>query len=144
MNITLQYFEGCPNWERADAAMRKVLDDLGVEPQIKYQLIDTPEAAERLQFRGSPTILLDGVDPFAQPDAPVGLSCRVYRTQAGLAGSPSEAQLRTALETRAGGIRSLKSQRRPHPNLPVISVETQVSIEIVEEPTCPTPSTQPY
>jgi hypothetical protein len=104
MNITLQYFEGCPNWERADAAIRKVLDDLGVEPQVEYQLIDPPEAAERPQFRGSPTILLDGVDPFAQPDTPVGMSCRVYRTQAGLAGSPSEAQLRTALETRAEGV----------------------------------------
>ena len=99
MDITLQYFEGCPNWRLVDAALRKVLDDLGIETHIEYQLIDTAEAAERLQFRGSPTILLDGDDPFAQPDAPVGLTCRVYRTPTGLAGSPTKQQLRTALET---------------------------------------------
>jgi hypothetical protein len=104
MNITIQYFEGCPNWKGADAAIRKVLDDLGIELQAEYQLIDTQEAAERLRFRGSPTIPLDGVDPFAQPDAPIGLSCRVYRTPAGLAGSPSEEQLRRVLGATAGRI----------------------------------------
>ena len=97
MQITLQYFEGCPNWKGASAAIREVLDDLGIESQVEYQLIDTPEAAERLRFRGSPTILLDGIDPFAQPDAPIGLSCRIYRTPSGLAGSPSEEQLRKVL-----------------------------------------------
>jgi hypothetical protein len=34
---------------------------------------------------------------FAEPDAGVGLSCRVYRTPDGLAGAPTVVQLRTAL-----------------------------------------------
>ena len=53
--------------------------------------------AERLGFRGSPTILLDGRDPFAATGDPVGLSCRVYRNEEGLEGAPSLARLRAAL-----------------------------------------------
>jgi hypothetical protein len=96
VEIVLQYFDGCPNWREADRMLADVLagsDDIA----IVHQLVETPEAAERLGFHGSPTILIDGVDPFADADAPVGLSCRVYATANGLAGSPSADQLRQAL-----------------------------------------------
>ncbi len=69
---------------------------------MAYLKVETPQDAERLGFRGSPTILVDGRDPFADRDAPVGLSCRVYQTDAGLAGSPTAEQIVTALES-AGG-----------------------------------------
>ena len=65
--------------------------------ELDRQLIETPEAAEQYGFRGSPTIIIDGSDPFADPDAPIGLSCRVYATEDGYAGSPSLDQLRAAL-----------------------------------------------
>jgi hypothetical protein len=55
------------------------------------------EEALRLGFRGSPTILLDGQDPFADQDAPVGLACRLYATEGGLQGAPTIDQLRAAL-----------------------------------------------
>jgi hypothetical protein len=42
-------------------------------------------------------VLIDGVDPFADPDAPIGLSCRVYRTDTGFAGSPTFDQLEDAI-----------------------------------------------
>ncbi len=51
----------------------------------------------RRTLRSSPTVLIDGVDPFADPDAPVGLSCRVYRTAGGVEGSPTLEQLRLAV-----------------------------------------------
>ena len=38
-------------------------------------------------------MLIDGRDPFLDSDVPVGLSCRVYRTDEGLAGSPTVQQL---------------------------------------------------
>jgi hypothetical protein len=53
--------------------------------------------------RGSPTVLIDGEDPFADPDAPVGLACRVYPTADELAGAPSVAQLTAALRARSCG-----------------------------------------
>jgi hypothetical protein len=61
--------------------------------------VDSPETAEAIGFRGSPSILVDGIDPFARGDEPVGLSCRIYQTPAGPAGSPTLEQLRAVLTT---------------------------------------------
>jgi hypothetical protein len=96
MNITLQYFDGCPNWRLADERLREALREAGADrAQITYEKIETPEEAEEASFRGSPSILVDGRDPFANEDAPVGLSCRVYQTEAGPDGAPSLTQLRS-------------------------------------------------
>lgn len=100
MRVTLQYFDGCPNWKETEAHI-ETLQSEGLDLTFDRQLIETPEAAEQQGFRGSPTVLIDGSDPFADPDAPVGLSCRVYPTAAGYAGSPSLDQLRTALRDAA-------------------------------------------
>jgi hypothetical protein len=99
MKITLQYFDGCPHWKLADRRLAGVLrdlhrDDVGLE----YQLIESPEMAERIGFRGSPTILIDGRDPFATGAEPIGMSCRVFRTEHGPQGAPTEVQLRAVLE----------------------------------------------
>ena len=40
------------------------------------------EAAEA-GMRGSPTLLINGVDPFAAPGQAPGLACRLYRDAAG-------------------------------------------------------------
>lgn len=98
MEIELRYFEDCPNWRVIDAMLLRFLGELSIDIRVRHTLVDTPEAAERLSFRGSPTVMINGSDPFADPKALIGLSCRVYRTEAGPAGSPSEAQLRAALE----------------------------------------------
>ena len=67
-----------------------------VEPILER--VETPEDAERLRFIGSPTVLVDGRDPFAEgSEASFGLTCRVYQTPEGLAGSPTPEQLRDAL-----------------------------------------------
>lgn len=94
MEITLQYFDGCPNWKVAYQHLKTVFDEHALDVTVSYQLIDTLDAAAEYGFRGSPTVLIDGVDPFADPDAPVGLVCRVYVTEGGLAGSPTLEQLR--------------------------------------------------
>ena len=80
IDITLQYFDGCPNWQLADRDLKEAIRLLDLDTEISYQKIESHDEAEELQFRGSPTILISGRDPFADPDAPVGLSCRIYRT----------------------------------------------------------------
>lgn len=97
MEIELRYFEGCPNWAETDARLGRLLRELDIAAEVHRRRVESAAEAQRLGFRGSPTILIDGRDPFAHPDAPIGLSCRIYFTESGLAGSPSEAQLRTAL-----------------------------------------------
>lgn len=97
MTVTLLYFPGCPNWQTADVNLRAALEEAGADVAVHRRVVDTVEDAERQGFLGSPTILIDGRDPFAEPGAVPGLSCRVYRTQVGVAGAPSVAQLRAAL-----------------------------------------------
>lgn len=98
IDITLLYFPDCPNWRTADEHLRSLTDEALADGQhditISRIVIDTDEAAWASGFRGSPTIHIDGVDPFADPTAPAGLSCRLYSTPDGVAGSPTLEQLR--------------------------------------------------
>ena len=98
MHVELLYFDGCPNWQLADERLRVALAQVGQDDvRVQHRQVTSPEQAETAGFRGSPTILVDGLDPFAEPDAPVGLSCRVFRTEAGLVGVPTVEQLRAVL-----------------------------------------------
>ena len=102
MDVTLLYFDGCPNWKVADERLAAIAAE---RPNVvvRRHRVETVEEAERLGFHGSPSILVDGVDVFAEPGAGVGLSCRVYRTPDGLAGAPTLEQLRNALDVAAEG-----------------------------------------
>lgn len=93
--VTLLYFDGCPSWQVADQRLLELADELDLT--ITREKVDTPEAAKRRAFRGSPTILVNGQDLFATGDEPVGLSCRIYETPDGPAGAPTAAQLRAVL-----------------------------------------------
>ena len=63
------------------------------------QRIETSAEAHDLRFRGSPTILVDGVDPFDSEETGYGLMSRVYRTEDGIDGAPSKRQLLDVLAT---------------------------------------------
>lgn len=93
--VTVQCFDGCPNWKVLDERLR----DLACENDIAidHHRVETPGEAERVSFRGSPTLLIDDVDPFAAGDEPIGLACRVYLTDDGPQGSPTVKQLRAVL-----------------------------------------------
>lgn len=93
------YFEGCPSWQLAS----QHLDALATEQPdlvVHHQIVDTDDDAQLHRFCGSPSIHIDGRDLFADDDAPVGLSCRIYQTPDGPAGSPTLEQLRGALSAR--------------------------------------------
>ena len=100
MDVTLLYFDGCPHWEVADGHLRTLAAEIA-GLGITRRVVDTQEEAVRVEFRGSPSIIVDGVDAFADADAPVGLSCRIYQTPNGSAGSPTLGQLRAALASRS-------------------------------------------
>ena len=95
MNVTLLYFEGCPSWQVTDQHLRTLEAELGFT--VERVEITTPEAAEASGFRGSPSVHVDGVDLFAEQESPVGLSCRIYQTTNGPAGSPTLESLRAVL-----------------------------------------------
>lgn len=104
LQITLLYFDGCPSWQAADARLREALRLAGVvDAEVAYRKVETPEEAARLRFRGSPTLVIDGQDPFADETTPVGLSCRIYQTASGPAGAPTVDQLQAVLRRRQEG-----------------------------------------
>ena len=96
MDVTLLYVDGCPHWQTADARLRVLADEFGLH--VTYRKVSSPEEAEVLAFHGSPTVLLDGQDPFPAEGEP-GLACRIYQTPAGPAGAPTIELLRAVLAT---------------------------------------------
>ena len=98
VNVKVLFFDDCPNWTLADERLREALTRVGrADVSVEHQRVATPEEAEACGFRGSPTVLVNGRDPFADVDAPVGLACRMYRTDAGSAGAPTVEQLLAVL-----------------------------------------------
>lgn len=96
MNVEPWYFNGCPHWP----IVAQRLQALAVERtfEVTHRLVSTPEDAQATGFLGSPTIRVNGRDPFARGDEPFGLSCRLYQTPDGAAGAPSLEQLCSALD----------------------------------------------
>ena len=96
MDVSLWYFDDCPSWKVADQRLAAITADRP-DVVVTRHRAGTIEEAERLGFHGSPSILLDGVDPFAGPGEGIGLSCRLYPTPDGLAGAPTMQQLHAAI-----------------------------------------------
>lgn len=109
--VEILYFDGCPNHHSAIALVERASRELGIEPEL--QLINVPdhEAAQKLRFLGSPTIRVGGrdVDPHTEERRDYALSCRVFRTEKGVAGQPAESWVLAALlrETSSSGTGSL-------------------------------------
>jgi len=101
--VEILHVAGCPNHESARTQVERIAAKLGVQPQIDLIQVADADAARRFRFLGSPTVRVGGVDiePGAEGRRDFVFSCRVYRTEDGLAGLPDDAWLRCALTERA-------------------------------------------
>jgi hypothetical protein len=95
VDLTVLSVPGCPNAPALDERLSGALAGLaGVT--VHHRVVDSEQEAAEAGMHGSPTLLIDGVDPFAGPDARPSLSCRLYASgRAG--GAPSVAALRQVL-----------------------------------------------
>lgn len=50
---------------------------------VVTRVIESEDDAVRFGMAGSPTLLVDGVDPFAAGEGGCGVSCRLYRDDDG-------------------------------------------------------------
>ena len=97
----MRFVEGCANLAVARQRLDLALDAVGQgDIDVRLGVVRTDAEAAELGFTGSPTILIDGFDPFVHSHAMAGLSCRLYSTAEGVAGSPSVEQLTAALSAR--------------------------------------------
>jgi hypothetical protein len=103
-DLELLWWEGCPSTERALSELREALRDVGLdEAEVRTREIETDAEAGDAGFRGSPTILIDGVDVAGASQAdPIGLGCRVYRRRDGrISPTPDPDDLREVLRRAA-------------------------------------------
>ncbi len=93
MTMEILQVPGCPGADLLDAR----LAELG-HPRVIRRVVTSQADAERLGLTGSPTLLVDGADPFARPGQAPSVSCRLYLDEHGRRGpAPSTSQLREAL-----------------------------------------------
>ena len=98
MELTVLAMPDCPNVPVLQQRLADVLADWpGVA--LQWRVITNVAEAARWRMHGSPTLLVNGHDPFAQAGSCPALACRMYRAADGsLDGAPSVLALRQALE----------------------------------------------
>lgn len=94
MRLEVLHVTDCPNLRPLLAQLAAATD----LPVATREVTNDDEAA-RWGMSGSPTLLIDGIDPFASADqGACGVSCRLYRDEVGrIVPVPSVDQLRDAL-----------------------------------------------
>ncbi len=98
MRIDVLVVPDCPN---APVMIERLAQALAgrADVQVATRVIDTVEQADQWGMHGSPTVLVDGRDPFAAPGTPASVCCRLYQDEGGRAqGAPSLTRLRQALD----------------------------------------------
>ena len=94
-SLEVLHVPDCPN-------LPTLLDHLSqvTDLSVVTRVVRTDADAVRFGMTGSPTLLVDGVDPF--PAGECGLSCRLYRDESGApVAVPSIQQLRAAINPHA-------------------------------------------
>lgn len=92
MEIHVLHVPDCANLALARRRLGEALARCGVAASMREVPVNTADEAGRAGMRGSPTILVDGRDPFRTSEAS-SLSCRLYATPDGIEGAPSVDQL---------------------------------------------------
>lgn len=79
LKIEVQYFIGCPNSQKMIDRVRSAVKQTLLEIDYAETLVETSEEADKIKFRGSPTLLINGKD-FEDLEEPEkgNLSCRYY------------------------------------------------------------------
>lgn len=101
VELTVLTVPGCPNGPALLEALAEVRAKIPGAQLVSHVVQDEAEAI-RLGMHGSPTLLIDGTDPFAAPGTPASVSCRIYRDETGQArGAPPIEALALALRQAA-------------------------------------------
>ncbi len=99
MRIELLWFDDCPNHLAAEAMLRDVMAEEGIDAPIVRVKVADEATGERVCFPGSPTIRIDGrdVEPGWEPCADCFPRCRLYATDQGLHGLPERSWIVDAI-----------------------------------------------
>ncbi|AZI65719.1 alkylmercury lyase [Rhodococcus sp. D-46] len=97
MNLEILQVPDCPNVPILEQRIEHALSGMPIEWELRRLVIEDSQSAALTGMAGSPTLLVDGHDPFAEPDQVPSVSCRLYRDAAGAVdGAPTVSALRRA------------------------------------------------
>lgn len=96
MKLQILHVPDCPN----TSLLITRLEQAGrANAGIQMTVVRDEAEAVAVGMTGSPTLLVDGADPFAVSGEPPSMSCRLYVDEDGaVSGAPSLSQLRAALD----------------------------------------------
>ena len=99
MKVELLYFDGCPNFQRLLPELQALVDEHAPGNRVELRRVESPDAAEKERFLGSPTVRVDGLDvePGGSERSDFGLKCRLYRTEAQYSDTPKQEWIVAAL-----------------------------------------------
>ncbi|MFE3103168.1 organomercurial lyase [Nocardia tengchongensis] len=97
MRLEILQVPDCPNVTVLEDRIGQAIAGEPVTVDIEHRLVTDQEQAVATGMTGSPTLLIDGRDPFAVAGSVPSLSCRLYPSADGLDGAPSVPALRAAL-----------------------------------------------
>ena len=95
MHLIVLAVPGCPSVKLLDQRLAQVLEGRR-DVTVSRRVVDDADEAARRGMHGSPTLLVDGIDPFPEPGQRANVSCRLYRDGGQAEGAPSVSQLRRA------------------------------------------------
>ena len=102
MQVDILYVDDCPNYTRACAVVCDVLAEQGLEATITLTKVSSTNVEDYSLFRGSPTVLIDGLEvetcfsgevEFFNKIACTLYNCEIHR------GCPSHEMIQCAIDT---------------------------------------------
>jgi hypothetical protein len=98
VRLEILHVPDCPNVAVLVQRLDQALGTGEGNREWTSRVVEDIETASALGMTGSPTLLVDGVDPFSEPGLAPAVSCRLYRDGQGrVQGAPSVLALRQAL-----------------------------------------------
>ncbi len=98
MRLEILQVPDCPSSPLLLERLAEALDRLWEKVDLVVRVVGDADEARAVGMTGSPTLLFNGVDPFAEPGLLPGNACRLYRDADGrVSGAPSVIALRQAL-----------------------------------------------
>lgn len=101
MEVTILHVEGCPHVGLARERLLEAAVEVGREVTVRESAVVDVVQARQVGLRGSPTILVNGRDPFPT-EAGADLACRLYPGPSGREGAPTVAALAASLRAVPG------------------------------------------
>ncbi|HHS48489.1 MAG TPA: DUF2703 domain-containing protein [Desulfurella acetivorans] len=76
--IEFLYFSGCPNSEPTFNNLLEAMKELGINIDVQKIDVETLEKVKEVNFLGSPSIYVDGIDIYMLKTQEVSYVCRTF------------------------------------------------------------------